>query len=351
MSEAAAITITGTAQKAAWADGVMPPVESLGRGMWSVPVPLPNNSLRYVLVYLLELPDGVAMIDAGWNTVEAWEALNAGLAKAGYGIGDVKAVLVTHIHPDHYGLAGRVRQESGAWIGLHPADAEALPARYGDVDDLLARMRAFLADAGVPPDPLDTLNGASMGVRQFVEQAMPDVLLNDGDRADLAGWDLKAIWTPGHSPGHLCFYDGERRVLLSGDHVLPRISPNISIHTQQTASPLADFLDALVKVAALDVDEVLPAHEYRFRGLAERVSQLRSHHEDRLNEIVAILKEHPGATAWDVTLRLTWSRPWEEIQGYMQRSALGEALAHLVVLESRGRIRKSGSAPQRWELV
>ncbi|HET6794923.1 MAG TPA: MBL fold metallo-hydrolase, partial [Acidimicrobiales bacterium] len=331
--------VTGTQQLQAWADNVMPPVEKVRPGLWSIPVPMPNSSLRYVLVYALELPDGVAIIDAGWNTEEAWDALTGGLGEAGYSITDVKAVLVTHIHPDHYGLAGRVREASGAWVALHPADAAALGPRYDSPEGLLASMRGFLAGCGVPVDDLEDLNMASMGVRQFVTQAHPDVLLEDGDRADLPGWDLRAVWTPGHSPGHLCFVEPDRRVLLSGDHVLPRISPNISIHTQQTANPLADFMDALVKVAALEVDEVLPAHEYRFRGLGDRVTQLLGHHEDRLREVEDILRRQPGSSAWEVTRHMTWSRSWEEIQGYMKRSALGEAMAHLVVLEARGRVR------------
>lgn len=350
-ADLAAIDISGTLQKQAWDDDVLPPVESLGRGLWSVPVPMPQSSLRYVLVYLLELDDGVAMIDAGWDTEEAWDALNAGLGKAGYEVSDVKSVLVTHIHPDHYGLAGRVREESGAWIALHPADAEILPQRYMQMDGLLTRMQRHLLESGVPAVSLETMRGASMPVRGFVNAVFPDVLLEDGDRPEVPGWNLTAVWTPGHSPGHLCFYDSERRALLSGDHVLPRITPNISLHPQQTANPLADFLDALDKVAALEVDEVLPAHEYRFRNLAQRIVQLREHHEHRLVEIGAALAEHPGSTAWEIAIGLTWSRPWSEITFWMQRAALGETLAHLIVLESRGAIRRSTGIPQRWELT
>jgi glyoxylase-like metal-dependent hydrolase (beta-lactamase superfamily II) len=350
-ADLAAIDISGTLQKQAWDDDVLPPVESLGAGLWSVPVPMPQSSLRYVLVYLLELDDGVTMIDAGWDTEEAWSALNGGLGKAGYEIGDVKSVLVTHIHPDHYGLAGRVREASGAWIALHPADAEILPQRYMQMDDLLTRMRSHLQESGVPLDDLDSMRGASMPVRGFVHAVLPDVLLEDGDRPEVPGWNLTAIWTPGHSPGHLCFYDAERRVLLSGDHVLPRITPNISFHPQQTTNPLADFLGALDKVAALDVGEVLPAHEYRFRGLAERIVQLRDHHEHRLSEIVTALAERPGETAWEIAVELPWSRPWGEIAFWMQRAALGETLAHLIVLESRGTVRRSSGIPQLWELT
>ena len=109
----------------------LPPVERLRPGMWTIPVPLPNNSLRYVFVYLFETERGAYLVDAGWNTEDAYAALTAGLAVAGYAIGDVRGVLVTHIHPDHYGLAGRIREASGAWIALHPADA-ALAAVAAD---------------------------------------------------------------------------------------------------------------------------------------------------------------------------------------------------------------------------
>jgi glyoxylase-like metal-dependent hydrolase (beta-lactamase superfamily II) len=346
-----AIEISGTLQKAAWEADLLPPVENLGAGIWSVPVPMPQSSLRYVLVYLLELDDGVAMIDAGWDTDVAWEALTAGLGQAGFGMGDVKACLVTHIHPDHYGLAGRVREESGAWIALHPADAAILPQRYMQMDGLMEEMRAHLVHCGVPPEPLETMRGASMPIRDLVNAVLPDVLLEDGDRPDIAGWDLTAIWTPGHSPGHLCFYDATRRVLLSGDHVLPRITPNISFHPQQTVNPLADFVESLERVALLDVDEVLPAHEYRFRGLAQRVAQLRNHHDERLEQLRSILRSTPGATAWECTLGLTWSRPWAEIAFWTQRAALGETLAHLIVLESTGEARRIGDEIEHWELV
>ena len=124
------VVVTGVLQKEAWDRDVMPPVERVRPGLWSIPVPIPDNPLRYVLVYAFELDNGVAIVDAGWNTDDAWTALNNGLVEAGGSIKDVQAVLVTHIHPDHYGLAGRVREESGAWIGLHPDDAEMLEARY-----------------------------------------------------------------------------------------------------------------------------------------------------------------------------------------------------------------------------
>ena len=194
--------ITGHAQKSAWDANEIPPVEEVRPGLWSIPVPIPNNPLRYVLVYAFESNSGITLVDAGWDTDEAWGALNAGIATAGGSMTDVTGVIVTHIHPDHYGLAGRIRDTSGAWIGLHPADASLLHERYEDTDDLVSRMGNLLAMSGVPEDVNPDLATASMQVKSLVHMALPDRSIEDGDALDVPGWNLNAIWTPGHSPGH-----------------------------------------------------------------------------------------------------------------------------------------------------
>jgi glyoxylase-like metal-dependent hydrolase (beta-lactamase superfamily II) len=344
------VEVTGVDQQRAWRDRVMPPVERVRPGLWSIPVPIPNSPLRYVLVYAFELPDGVAIVDAGWDTPEAWAALVDGLAEAGAGIGDVRAILVTHIHPDHYGLAGRVRAESGGWIGLHEREAATLLGRYGDdLDALVELAYRWLRTCGVPGTEARELAGSSIELRPFVHMAEPDRLIEHGQRLDLPGWDLRALWTPGHTPGHLCFYDETRQLMLTGDHVLPRISPNISVHPQQPVNPLGDYLATFDDLAKAPVDEVLPAHEYRFRGLAARLDDLRGHHEARLVELAGLLASDPGATAWALAQRLTWSRSWAQTLGYMRRAAIGETLAHLVLLTERGLARPDGD-PQRWYL-
>ncbi len=346
------VVVTGTLQKAAWDQKVLPPVEQVRPGLWSIPVPIPDNPLRYVLVYALELEGGgVGLVDAGWEPDEAWTSLTDGLAVAGGSIDDVRAVLVTHIHPDHYGLAGRVREASGAWIGLHPADAVMLESRYGNTDQLLAEITHFLADSGVPADKLPDLAFASMVVKSMVTMAEPDMLFEDGKEIELPGWNLRTIWTPGHSPGHVCFYSADQRLLLSGDHVLPRITPNISVHTQQFPNPLGDYLESLLKVQNLGTEEVLPAHEYRFADLGARLEEIIRHHADRLDEIEQVLRDRPGSTAWDITVRLHWSRPWDQIESFMQRQANGETLAHCVLLELHDRVRRQGTGPIRFSLV
>lgn len=342
------IEASSPAQLAAWQTGGIPEVERVQDGLWSIPVPIPANPLRYVLVYALELDDGVAIVDAGWDAEEAWSGLTVGLKTAGFDVSDVRAVLVTHVHPDHYGLAGRVREASGAWIGLHPADAGLLEARYENVDPLVDDTMNFLRLSGVPHDEARRLAGASLEIRKFVDQARPDRLFEDGQLLDLPGWNLQVVWTPGHSPGHVCFLDSDRRILLAGDHVLPGITPNISIHPQQPGNPLAQFLEALSRVGAMDVDEVLSAHEYRFHGLAARVEALIQHHHDRMDEIEALVRQHPGQSCWDLTQMLTWSVPWSEIRGFQRRAATGETLAHLVVLEVAGRVARVQGDPVRW---
>ncbi|WP_241564425.1 MBL fold metallo-hydrolase [Nonomuraea polychroma] len=347
------VTPASEAQREAWTGGTIPGVERVRPGLWSIPVPIPVNPLRYVLVYALELPGGVAVIDAGWNTDEAYDALVAGLGVAGYAITDVQAVLVTHIHPDHYGLAGRVREASGAWIALHPADARLVRERYDDeaIDSLVQRERALLARCGVPPLTLDELAGASMMIRHMVSMASPDRLVEDGDELGLPGWDLRAVWTPGHSPGHLCFVSPERKLLFSGDHVLAKITPIVAVHPQSAPNPLADYLDALAAVRKLDVEEVLPAHEYRFLELAERVDHVLAHHDARLAEIERVVAAGDGVTCWDVATRLSWSRPWETIPPFMRRAANNETLAHLVWLAAKGRVVRVPGDPESWRLA
>jgi glyoxylase-like metal-dependent hydrolase (beta-lactamase superfamily II) len=338
------------ARGAAAANDPFPEVEKVRPGLWSIPVPLPNNSLRYVLVYLFETDRGPYLIDAGWNTDDAFGALQSGLREAGSAVDEVQGVLVTHIHPDHYGLAGRIREASGAWVALHPADAELIHDRYDEPADLLDRVAAALRRMGAPAEELAPLQNAAMPVRPLVDPVFPDVLLEDGAKPEVPGWDLQAIWTPGHSPGHLCFYEANQELMLSGDHVLPRITPNIPYHPQAGANPLGDYLQSLDKLEPYRVDEVLPAHEYRFDDLQARLEELRRHHHDRFNEVIAILSEGPR-TAWEIASHMKWSRQWNDIAGFMRRAAVGEAVSHLRVLEMQGVVQVEDGEPALWSLA
>ena len=329
------------------------PAARIGPGLWSIPVPIPDNPLGFTLVYLLESTAGPVLVDAGWDHPASWRALTDGVRSAGAAITDVYGVLVTHHHPDHVGLAPRVRAESGAWIALHPEDAAVLRRQRdeepADGGRRLDRMLTVLRAAGAPPDEIAALR-ARDGWRPR-EPAAPDRELADGQLADVPGRRVRALWTPGHSPGHTCFYlEGERR-LLSGDHLLPSITPHIALFDGEPGDPLADFLGSLGKLAALDVDEVLPAHEYRFTGAGQRAEEIAAHHHDRLREVVAALSP-ATPTLWEITRRMRWNQPWEEMTVMSHRMALAEAAAHLRYLQRRDRVRVTGDGwPVRYERV
>jgi glyoxylase-like metal-dependent hydrolase (beta-lactamase superfamily II) len=336
------LTITGVVQREAWLQRAMPPAEQLGQDLWSLPVPIPDNPLRYVSVYAFGTGEGLVLIDAGWGAEESWRALRDGLESIGAGVADVRGVLVTHMHFDHVGLAGRVRQASGAWIAMHPAD-QAVFARsdYRSAERAVAVEAEFLRGLGASPAEAAAAVGTAEQWEKFTTIALPDRLLTDGELADVPGWKLRAVHTPGHTPGHLCFVDERSRRLFSGDHVLPRITPNISVQRGAPPDPLGDYLDSLARTRDLDVDEVLPAHEWRFRGLPGRVDAITAHHERRLAELLDAIRRGPGSTPWQLAGELTWSRPWDQYSGQMRIFAVTETAAHAHLLERRGLVTAS----------
>src|SRR5918992_1362020 len=234
---------------------VRPEPEALGGGLWSVPVPIPGNPLGYTLVYALESERGLVLIDGG----------------------------------------GR---------------------RGGDV---AARRAAGAGEAELPeyqqPD--------APGGRRIDPPAKPDREVSDGELIDLPGRKLRVIWTPGHSPGHICLHLEDAGRMFTGDHVLPRITPHIGLYPYDTpdVDPLGDYLESLARVADLGtaadvpagapsgIPVALPAHEHRFSGIAERVTEIVAHHEERLTEVTGLLADEP-ATLWDIASRMTWNSSW-----------------------------------------
>lgn len=329
------LTITGTAQHSAWQSRQMPPVEEIGSGIWSIPVPFPDNPLRYTLTYVVPGSAGVVVVDPGWCSDSGWESLRAGLHTAGAAVNDVIGIVVTHIHPDHHGLSGQLREASGAWIAMHPEERNTLPGRLAEAGDEVGKSREYvlrlLDIVGAPEEEVAStrLRFDNAEIPRLEDLAMPDLELADGDLVPCRGRDLHAVWTPGHTPGHLCLREPNARVLLTGDHVLPRITPNIGMW--ERGSPLRSFLTSLDSMAAYDDHEALPAHEYRFRGLAARAAQLQAHHLQRCREILDAVAEIGMASVWQVAERLVWSRPWEQV-GQMRVAALSETMAHVAHL-------------------
>jgi glyoxylase-like metal-dependent hydrolase (beta-lactamase superfamily II) len=337
--------VTGVGQRDAWQSRTIPPAEQVRPGLWSLPVPIPGNPLRYTLSYLIAGDSGLVLVDPGMNTEATWLALQAGLAGAGASPADITGIVVTHVHPDHHGLSGRLRDVSGAWIAMHPAERDSLPARLWDDVRSPAEDQRWLRACGVPDDIAAELVISPEGARWVLDMVEPSVLLADGDVVPLPGRRLRAVWTPGHTPGHLCLHEETEDVLLTGDHVLPRISPNIGLQPHAADPPLAAYLAALQHTAKYDSAEALPAHEYRFHGLADRTRMLLAHHDRRCAEILAVTDRLGPATAWQVTQELSWSRGWGAVTGMMRRAALAETAAHLEYLSGTGQIAAAADGP------
>jgi glyoxylase-like metal-dependent hydrolase (beta-lactamase superfamily II) len=323
-------------QQAAWQARELPPVEKLAGGLVSVPVPIPDNPLRYTLCYLVPGDDGLVVVDPGWDSDLGWDALTTGLAEAGAAAADVTGVVLTHVHPDHHGLTTRLKAASGAWVAMHPAE-QATMVRDLDIRPGEA-LSGWLRGLHVPETEIDGLlkRWGKAVDSHFVPLADADVMLEDGDFVPLAGRRLRAIWTPGHTPGHLCLFDADAQVLLTGDHVLPRISPNIGLQLSG-GDPLSRYLESLEKVAAYDACEALPGHEYRFSGIAARAAELDGHHRERCREILATVDRLGAPTIWQVASELTWSRPWDQI-GPMLVGAVAETAAHVELLVRSGEL-------------
>src|ERR1700729_3362988 len=253
----------GAAQRYAWLEHLLPPVEEVRPGLWSIPVPWPRSGLRYTLSYLVSGRGGLALIDTGWPTEEAWSALADSVTQTRHDIAELRYGLVTPAHADHLGLAGRVREASGALVGMHPAESATLLHRV-EPQAWQERLSGWLRSRGAPDDQLAEITDVMAGAVAFHARLARSDFDVEHDSLPLgAGTGLRAVWTPGHTPGHLCFYDEQHDGLLTGDHVLPRITPHIGLAPGAEGDPLGDYEASLRALARYNPAEVLPAHEYR----------------------------------------------------------------------------------------
>ncbi|MCQ4046410.1 MBL fold metallo-hydrolase [Streptantibioticus rubrisoli] len=329
-----------------------------GGGVWSIRVPIPDNPLGHTLVYLLDTDRGPVLIDTGWDDPDSWDTLVNGLAGCGTSVGEVYGVLLTHHHPDHHGLSGRVREASGAWLAMHAADAEVVRrTRQAPPELWLDYLIGKLAAAGAPDEHIAPLRGARAAGRGRVlpggRPALPDREIVPGELADVPGRRLRAVWTPGHTPGHVCLHLEEGRRLFSGDHLLPGITPHIGLYEDPgtITDPLGDYLDSLERIARLDPAEVLPAHQHAFAGAPHRVRELLAHHAARLADLRALIAARP-LTPWQLAQAMRWNRPWTELPYRSRNIAVAEAEAHLRRLVTAGLAEPvPGSHPVRYAVA
>ncbi|MDJ0395120.1 MBL fold metallo-hydrolase [Rhodococcus sp. G-MC3] len=303
---------------------------AIGDGIFQIPVPITDNPLGNTLVYAMESPGGLILVDAGWDDDNAWNGLTSGLEAIGHSITDVEGVVLTHFHPDHIGLCGRVRAASGAWIAMHEADHSQFADMTAPRTELwVEQEKANMTAAGAPESDIAAWQKVGLWAPTGPDSA-PDRILVDGDVVKLAGRDLRAVFTPGHTPGHVCFYLPESDVMFTGDHVLQKTTPHVGnfAYPLEERDALAEFMDSLRRVQTMNVTRGLGAHGLPIDNVAGRAGELVEHHQERLDHLHAAFGSDE-ITVWQVAERMKWYKPWAEISPMGKTMALSEAAAHL----------------------
>ena len=302
----------------------LPPITQIGDRIVQIRLPMTGNPMRYINGYLLEDDDGLTLIDCGWKADDVLAALEEGLALCGHTVRDVRRLLITHFHFDHYGLAGTLIGAGVPELGMHERDWAFLRARRerrGDDDSIV---NAWLERNGLPVQPED--DDDSWDRFDYVE---PTRMVEDGEHIGR----LRAMFTPGHSPGHLCFVDTVSGRTFTGDHVL---------------DPMGEYVASLRTVGALETTGALPAHGEAFPDLARRVDELLAHEATRETDVLHALDDGPK-TATEVAGALRWRRRgdrFDQLHPEHQQFAVAETLAHLEHLRRRNEVTRT-DAPAR----
>ena len=338
----------------------------LAPNLYRLQLPISMPGLGHVNCYALEDERGIALVDPGLPGEASWKVLVERLGQIGARIEHVHTVVVTHSHPDHFGGAHQLRDESGATLLTHTdfrsiygndgtrsaaADlAELLEEPLADTDETSvdAAIEAFREGMrrSTPwgtvrePPPIEEMKSwgeGGLGARAF-RVPSPDQTVADADEIVLGGRTWLAVHTPGHTHDHLCLYDPADGLFLSGDHVLPTITPHIG-GVSELEDPLAMFMDSLDRMEEFAaVSLVLPAHGHPFTDLAGRADDIRRHHGERLDVIREAGSELGSATVEAYMQRLFKERSW----GYMAASETYAHLEHLRLTGSAERTDEGG---------
>jgi len=308
-------------------------MNEISPGVYWLKMPDPLDGPGYVNVYLVRGREGFLLVDAGWNTPESFDELSRGLREIGAEVKDISQIVCTHIHPDHYGMAGHIKKLSGATLAMHHIEAGFIAPRYVSMEELLQETDKMLAANGVPEEQADRLRDATVDLVQLVVPTPPDITLHDGETISTGLFNFHVVWTPGHSSGHICLHEQEKKLLFSGDHILPKITPNIGVHPQSIENPLGRYLKSLKETRRLNVELTLPGHDEPFTKLVPRIDQILRHHEERNREMMALLGAGPR-TAFQIALETRWGTwtKWPELPAFHQRMAIFETLAHLEMM-------------------
>jgi glyoxylase-like metal-dependent hydrolase (beta-lactamase superfamily II) len=299
-------------------------------------MPLPFK-LDHINLWLLEDNDedgdGWTIVDTGINLDEVRDAWKVILSDRISEIKPLKRVVVTHFHPDHFGLAGWLMQKSSAPLWMPREEwAQAQILSMETNANSRESFSLFYHAAGFDEGMLEKARDRPGRYSKLISRAPASfVRIIDGQELSINGRKWRTIIGAGHSPEHACLYSAELDVLISGDQVLPKITPNISVWPQEPqANPLALFLTSLDKLRGLGSDTlVLPSHKLPFRGLDKRIDELQRHHYERLDEIINFCTQPMNGVE---VMRRLFPR---ELDTHQMFFAIGETLAHGVNLYHR----------------
>ncbi len=305
--------------------------------IYTIPVPLPNNPLRQLNSYVIKGEGRSLVIDTGFKLEECRKALCDGLEELGVDM-NCTDIFLTHLHSDHSGLAAELATQSSK-IYISRADGELLTL---SLTQGLGRVEEYRSYGFSEKELENFWENPSMKYRQ--ESPFSFTYVADGDVLTYGGRRLEVIFTPGHTPGHVCLYDRANKVMFLGDHVLFNITPNITTWPF-FEDPLGHYVHSLMDISIYDVRLPLPAHRGVNGTMAERIGTIIEHHGARIREMLDILTERPGLTPYDLSGMMTWrvhgkTNSWADFPLNQKWFAVGETAAHLDYLLKRGRVRR-----------
>lgn len=314
-------------------------IEEILPGLYRTEIPLPKSPLKAVNSYVVKGEGRFLVIDTGWNCEECLQPMLSAMRKLNVDLNKTD-FFITHLHIDHLGLAGTLATEKSA---VYFNEIEASVAKLGAKKSEERKRGWFtvLSANGFPEKELKKAFGDHPAYRYSLKIPGCFSLMREGDTLEIGDYLFKGIETPGHSPGHTCLYEPNKKILVSGDHILFDITPNITCWPELENS-LKYYLASLEKVYSLDVELVLPGHRGIGDNHRKRIAELQEHHKNRLNEVILALGNE-AKTAWEVAPYVTWSincDSWKDFPPGQKWFAVGETIAHLNYLEAEGKVRR-----------
>ncbi len=300
--------------------------------LFRLKIPLPESPLKFLNSYVIRDSKKNLIIDTGFNRRECLEAMTAGLHQIGVNPAE-SDIFVTHLHADHFGLVTRLATDTTQIYFSRP-EKELMESWEG--------FDAMIGYAGRNGFPENELRSAldQHPAAKYGSDWIPEMkVLDDGDAVQAGDYHFRCLTTPGHTIGHTCLYEPDKKILVCGDHILIDITPNIQCWSD-SQNPLKQYLVSLDKVAGLEVDLALPGHRRLIDDHRARIEELKQHHTHRLNEVLDILEKMPQ-NAFQVASRMTWdikAESWNEFPIAQRWFATGEAIAHLRYLEEDGQV-------------